>query len=133
METVGDMATCSSEFCPNSEQVVSGLSGVAGAVGGEDGDQTTPSPPTLSAICLRMFNYPSTSSSAVRFVSRLHATVGFVCFSPPGVQWAAVRLFQQMASSCVMYRCCTDGSRRRCVICSTGRGRGKKTEKWEKV
>lgn len=42
-EAVGDMATCSSEFCPDSEQVVSGLSGVAGAVRGKDEDQTPPS------------------------------------------------------------------------------------------
>lgn len=52
MEAVGDMASCSSEFCPDSEQVVSGLSGVAGAVGSEDEDRTTPSPPpTPHSVC----------------------------------------------------------------------------------
>lgn len=53
MDAVGDMATCSSEFCPDSEQVVLGLSGITSAIGGEDGDQTTPSPSPHPPLSVR--------------------------------------------------------------------------------
>lgn len=106
---------------------MSGLSGVAGAVGVRMRITYTPPPPQLSLrsvrrCLIRLPRRPRLCASSADCVARWRS-----CVSP---RWAfrgfAVRLLRQMASSCVTHHCCTDASRRHSIICSMGRRRGKK-------